>query len=411
MTSRLRLVAVLGALALLASACASINPFASGGMELTAHFPTSYNLFEGSVVRVAGVDVGEVTHIDVPEGSSTVVVTLRITRDVQIPADARAVIIPQALIGERYLQLEPAYTGGPTLESGAVIPVERTAVPAEFDRVMKSLNDFLKELPEEEVARLVTNLATVLDGRGEDLGAVLDNAEQAIDALRDSDAELVRLAARLSDLNEGLAPRNEQIGAFIASLNTVATSLADDRELIDGALDGLLRMTDELGDLLVDHRSALEQDIAALTSLGRTASRNVDQIDRLLFWQAELFRGAERVVDREKNWLPLVQHFQDLSVVIADRLADRVVGVCARLGIADCEEAVLGMPDAVCLEPVVPCAGGAEDATPLPEALDEASELIPDLLPRLQEEQERDAGSLDAPGVPGPNLLLRGRVR
>lgn len=388
--TRLRLLTAV--LAVVATACSSI-PFVGGddgSYEISAEFRRAVNLFGGERVRVAGVAVGTVTSIDVPPGSDVVVVEMSIRGDIDLPSDPRAVIVPQALIGERYVQIDPPYTGGPKLEPGTRITDERTSVPAEFDEVLDSMNDYLRQLPEEEVARLVTNLATVLEGQGETLGATLENTEAAVDALRASDEELVALAGQLADLNETLATRDEQLGAFVEDWNTVAATLARNRDDIDAALNGVARMSEELAGLLAEHRPSLEEDIAILTRIGRTAVRNLGEIERFLFWSKELYRHSDRVIDLEHNWLPQLNQTDEIDKVIADRLADRLEGVCLRLGIEECQ--VDGfwssrVPERVCAPPLTACPeDGDDDVVPLPEALGDALEEVPELGRRLEAE-------------------------
>ena len=66
--------------------------------------------------------VGKIDSIK-PEGTQTKM-TLKVDRDVPIPADAKAVIVAQNLVAARYVQLTPAYRNGngPTMDDGAVIP-------------------------------------------------------------------------------------------------------------------------------------------------------------------------------------------------------------------------------------------------------------------------------------------------
>ncbi|MBW3577219.1 MAG: MCE family protein [Actinobacteria bacterium] len=387
--------------------------FATPTNEVTAEFSSTFNLFTGSRVRVAGVNVGRIARIDVPEGSATVRVTMAIDRGVRLPADVRAVIVPQALLGERYVQLHPPHRqGDPTLAWGTTIPVERTGVPADFDEVLDSLNRYLDALPEDEVARLVTNLATVLDGQGDELGRTLDNAKVAIDVLRDNDDELIALAGRLADLNETLNTRNEQLGAFIDDANAVVASLAGERRQIDAALGGVARMTTELADLLATHRGSLEQDVATVTRLGRTAVRNLDEIERSVTWQAELYENAGRVFDMERNWLPLVNNYEGLSELIAERVTDRLVGLCLRLEVAECStpELVDGhMPERVCVAPILPCGHVAhpDQTVPLEEALDQVLNATPGLRERLEDDARDPRQLLDhaqstLPPAPAP---------
>ncbi len=378
---RTRLLVLVTVLALFATGC-SLLGIGGDSYTVTAEFSRTYNLFPGSPVRVMGVQVGKVTDMRTSPDSTTVAVDMTVRGDTTLPADARAVVIPAALLGERYVQLYPPMTGdGPALKPGSTIPVDRTTVPAEFDEVLNSLNNFVGNLDPKQVSRLVSNAANVLDGKGKSLGQVIDNAHRAIQTLSDNDTQLVSLASRLSDLNEVLASRDQKIGNLIEDWNTVAASLANNRDALDASLKGLARLSDQLASLLQDHRQPLQQDIATLTRIGQTANRNVDQISELILGSAELFRGADRVIDREHNWLPLVNHAGPLSGAIADSVANRLVGVCLRLGVGEdaCNRITQeGMiPKDVCLPPLVPCPDGG--GTSAGDAIRDAVKKIPEL--------------------------------
>ena len=73
---------------------------------VVAHFPRAISVYEGSDVRVLGVPVGTVDTVE-PTGTD-VTVTMSYDDDVQLPADAKAVIIAPSLVGDRYVQLTPA---------------------------------------------------------------------------------------------------------------------------------------------------------------------------------------------------------------------------------------------------------------------------------------------------------------
>ena len=88
---------------------------------LTAHFPRTISIYEGSDVRVLGVPIGQVDKVT-PSGTD-VVVTMSYDAEVKIPADAKAVIIAPSIVGDRFVQLTPAYAEGddllPTARSSA----------------------------------------------------------------------------------------------------------------------------------------------------------------------------------------------------------------------------------------------------------------------------------------------------
>ena len=390
-----RVPALLLVLALLASGCALMPN--NGGYTVTAEMSRSYNLFPGSPVRVAGIDVGRIADVSVPEGSQSVQVELRIDGDVELPEDSEAIVVPETLIGERYVQLSP-YDGGPTLEEGAVIPLERTLVPYEFDEVLENLNQFVGGLEEEEVGRFVSNFAEVLDGQGDQLGRTIDQAHEAVGVLKDNDQELIDVASRLADLNATLATRDQQLGQIIQDFDTLATSLVDDRTDIDAALTGLVRVTDQLAELLETNRGRLEQDIATLTRVGRTAQRNLDHLSLGVLSSAELFRHAERVIDRERNMLPLQNQTEALIPQLTDNVIFRLQGICLAAGLPEDECALELIEDLVgglvCAPPIIPCRGeGGDDAIPLEDALGNLvasdAEVGAALAEHLAEQQER----------------------
>ncbi len=380
MTKRIvALIAVIAALAATAAALPSDNEY-----EIAVEFDRTYNLFPGSPVRVLGVEVGQVKEVSVSPDTEKVRVELIIEEGIDLPADVRAVIIPQSLLGERYVQLDPAYTGGAVLEDGAVIPNDRTIVPAEFDEILESLNTFAGGLDEAELARMVDNVATVIEGQGAPLGNAIDNAHEAVKVLQNNDDELIRLASRLADLNETLSTRDRAIVAIIDDWNTVARHLADERNNLEGALGGLVRLTREVANLLERQRPGLQRDIEVLTRVGRTASRNLDELSLLVMSGSELFRHAQRGFDYRRNWLPLVNHTEGVEAALALKVAERLEFACDSIFPAevcdqvDFNELLTGGDGELCLPPVIPCAD--EGVTTLSQGLRQVFEAHPDLI-------------------------------
>ena len=85
---------------------------------VTAYFPRAVSVYEGSDVRVLGVPVGKVEKV-VPEGTR-VKVTMRYDGSVKVPADAQAVIVSPSVVGDRYIQLAPAYKSGKAMPDNSV---------------------------------------------------------------------------------------------------------------------------------------------------------------------------------------------------------------------------------------------------------------------------------------------------
>ena len=359
-----RVTAMLAVLAVLAAGCSVIG--APEGYNVQARFPSTFNLFPGSPVQILGIERGIVQTLDVDEGSDTVVANLIVEPGVKLPEDVEAVVLTDALLGERYVQLTPPYEDGPVLEPGTMID-EVGNVPAEFDELLKALNDFVVGIEGGDLPRLVDNLAEVLEGNGENLGQTLESTRDALNVLRDYDDDIIRLASKLSDVNETLNTRRQELGEVVQDFSTLSRVLADQRVPLDRSLSSLARLADETGRLLDANRNLVERDVRTITRLGQTAVRNLDFVSAMLLNSAELFRHSERAIDRERNWLPLVNNTDDFVNYGLNTIQDRLGALCEREGLPTetCEQLtnlIDGIaPDQICLPPLLACAEAEAD--------------------------------------------------
>jgi phospholipid/cholesterol/gamma-HCH transport system substrate-binding protein len=288
MRSRNRLMITLGAvlttLALAGTALVVHQEFFAP-RTITAYFTSATAIYPGDQVEVSGVKVGTVSGIR-PDGDH-VAMTLRVDRDVQLPANVRAVIVAQNLVSARYVQLAPAYrSSGPTMPDGAAIPLDRTAVPVEWDEVKAQLMRLATDLgPNANLSttstgRFISSAADAMAGNGEKLrktlaelsgvgrilangsGNIVDiirNLETFVAALRDSGTQIVEFERRLATLTSVVDDSKSNLDA---ALKDLAVALGDVQRFIGQTRDGLSEQVQRLADVtqnLADHRRDLEQ--------------------------------------------------------------------------------------------------------------------------------------------------------
>ena len=125
--SRAALASVL-VLALVLGGILTVRAFTNHNqVDVVGIFDNSNALYPGDDVRILGVPVGRVTKVEPqPDG---VKVSFWFNRKYKVPADVKAAVLSPMLVTGRAIQLTPAYSGGPVMKSGAVIPKNRTAVP------------------------------------------------------------------------------------------------------------------------------------------------------------------------------------------------------------------------------------------------------------------------------------------
>ncbi len=112
---------------------------ARDGNRIVGYFTSAVGLYPGDQIRIVGVPVGKIESIE--PRATDVKITMSVNRDVKLPQQARAIVMAPNLVAARFIQLAPAYTGGPVMRDGASIDLSNTAVPVEWDEVKQSLSD------------------------------------------------------------------------------------------------------------------------------------------------------------------------------------------------------------------------------------------------------------------------------
>ncbi|HET6811942.1 MAG TPA: MCE family protein [Acidimicrobiales bacterium] len=365
-------VAVLG---LLASTGLSACGLFGGGSTYTfsAVFSSGQGLFPGSKVQILGLAQGVVQSVT-NEGDH-VVVRMSLPESAPVPADVKAVIVAPELLGQRSVDLEPGYTGGPRLAAGTVIPESRTAVPIETNQILNEVTNYLKALKPQNVHDLVANLAQDLNGQGQQLNDLISNAAGTISVLAQKGQELGQMNGALAQLTGALDSRTARIETLISDYSTVSGVIAQDRQQLDGAIQALSQASTELAGLLTPNVGGLKSDIATLTTAGRTIDRNLAAVDQTLASSVALFTGAQRAYDPSHAWLNLNNQSPSgvTSKVLADDVRDRLAGICRRIlanhaqGLSPAQQATLrtcGNPASGFFDPVLGLIPGILGQTP-----------------------------------------------
>lgn len=240
---------------------------------ITAFFPTATAIYPGDDVRVSGMKVGTISAIQ-PQGTQAKLV-MHVDRDVPIPADAKAVIVAQNLVAARYVQLTPAYrSSGPTMRDGAVIPIDRTAVPVEWDQVKDQLMRFATELgPNSKVStpsvsRFIDSAADALGGdNGEKLRQTLSQLSAVARIFANGSGNIVDIIKNLQTFVAALRDSNVQIVQFDNRLATLTSVLDDNKSDLDAALRDLSGAVGEVQRFIEGSRDATSEQITRLADL------------------------------------------------------------------------------------------------------------------------------------------------
>lgn len=261
---------VVALLAVIAIVVGAVWFFTARTKTITAYFPSTRGVYEDDTVRVLGVRVGSISDIATEDGKSKV--TMEVDRDVAIPADANALLVAQSLVAERFIQLTPAFTGGEEMPDGGTIPVERTAVPVEWDGVKDQLMKLSSALGPEEgeqtgpMSDFVDSADAMFDGNGAEIRDALNEVSQTMSLLSDGRENLFTTLKNLQLFVTALSQSEDQIVSFGGRLASVSQVLGDQTADIDAALRDLDLAVMDINRFLENHGDRVT---TAVDKLGR----------------------------------------------------------------------------------------------------------------------------------------------
>ncbi|MCI4673999.1 MCE family protein [Candidatus Mycolicibacterium alkanivorans] len=283
---RIGAAAVLTLMIVAAAAVLLHSAGTAGRRTVVAYFANSNGIFVGDEVRILGVPVGKIERIE-PQ-TTRVKITFWYDGKYQVPADAKAVILSPAIVSARIIQLTPAYTSGPEMRSGAVIPEDRTAVPVEWDDLRQQLERLTRLLQPDEPGGLSTlgsvvhTTADALRGQGANIRATIVKLSQAVSVLGDHSEDLFGTMKNLSVLVSALQDSGDLMRQLNGNLATATGLLTDEPNEIGDTVTALAAVVGEVRTFVADNRESLGSTADKLASVSTVLTANLDDIKQTL---------------------------------------------------------------------------------------------------------------------------------
>ena len=328
-------------LAVLAAGAAGLtsNAGADDAHTYEIEMYNAFGLVPGSDVRIAGVNAGSVTDLDI-NAAKRALVTIELTGDLgTLGENTRCASEPQSLIAEYFISCDPS---GPPLEEDddaddpdADIPARRVEQTVQTDLVQNTLREpFSRRLQ-----LLINEFGTALAGNPESLNEAIRLGAPALTQLREVTAILADQNAIIRDLNVNsdrvigkLADRREDVVRFIDEARDTAeistsrkAELSRNFEILDDflaelrpTLAGLETLADEQTPLLTDLRAAapgLNRLAVNLPAFNRASEVSLETL-------GEAGVTGKRALSRGRDEIRLLADAGKNAPVTAEMLAD-----------------------------------------------------------------------------------------
>ncbi|QYG92928.1 MCE family protein [Iamia sp. SCSIO 61187] len=220
-----------------------------------ARFSDSAGITPGSHVKVAGITSGAVE--SVRQEGTEVEVVLGVDAGIELPADTRADIVVDTLLGSKSVRLVPGDEWDDLLQEDAVIT--DTSTPTEALDLQNIGTPLLEETDGEAIDSLIDTVLRITEGKRDDVADILDGLEDLAVTINAREQEARDLIDATRTLTATLDARDEELLDAVDDLNVVVETLVRRRaELVE-----LLRQTSEaatrISDLVEENQPALDR--------------------------------------------------------------------------------------------------------------------------------------------------------
>ncbi|MDP2775593.1 MAG: MCE family protein [Nocardioides sp.] len=243
-----------------------------------AELPHAAGLRSGDVVRVAGLEVGEVTSVTA-EGD-TVFVDFTAGDDVELTTDTRMQVKLVSLLGKRYLELDPGE--GERLESGGTLAKEQADATYTMERFWLDSTPEVEALDLSLMERAIDTLSTDLRGRPGDLAAALDGMTEVSGIVATRDGQLDRLLRSTRAVTDLLVDQQDELVALMTDADLVMTMVFERREALRLLLRDSRDLVARLTSLVRENQAGLGATLRDARKVLRVLTAHKADLDRTL---------------------------------------------------------------------------------------------------------------------------------
>jgi phospholipid/cholesterol/gamma-HCH transport system substrate-binding protein len=255
----------------------------ASGAHRTYHalFADVTSLNKGDDVRMAGVKVGTVSGIELHD-NHVARVTFTVADSAPMKRGSTAELRFRNLVGQRYIDVEPADTDSPNLPAGYTFSLQETRPALDLTLLFNGFQPLFQFLNPKDVNALSGEIIAVFQGEGPTVDDLLSSTASLTSTLADRDQVIGDVIDNLGDVLNVVDAHSSQLDTTLVTLQQLVTGLAADRTTIGDTVEGLGKLTTSVADLLGKSRAPLKKDIKSLGDLSANLADHGDEVDSFL---------------------------------------------------------------------------------------------------------------------------------
>jgi phospholipid/cholesterol/gamma-HCH transport system substrate-binding protein len=267
---------------------AGLTHFFDDTYEMEGVFSDASGLRSGDDIKVAGVEVGRVTDIEVDRASGNVRVHWVVDKGIDIGDEAHAEIALASLLGAKHIRINDP-TDGEVLMADLpaeqrVVPLERTKVPFDVFELTRISTEGIQELDTEALNAFLVDLADITDGKAATVEDLLTGIREVGAAVNQRDQEFESLLDQADRLSATLSDKDDEILALLDSSQQILDLIIERRNDLALVLGESADVVAELDRVIGDNKAQIDGILDSLAPTLDLVAANQDDIDRTLAW-------------------------------------------------------------------------------------------------------------------------------
>ncbi|ORA33476.1 MCE family protein [Mycobacterium aquaticum] len=272
-----------------------------GSYTIQAQLPDVVVIQQNTRVRVADVNVGNVTKIEVQDWHA--LVTMRINGDVHLPANSTAKVGQTSLLGSMHIELAPPTDEPPRgeLKDGSVIPLSAAATYPTTEQTLASVSVLLNGGGLGQLQEINQTFAKALAGRENDLRSLLHQLDTFVASLNAQTDDIITATESLNSLVGQVSAKNATVDKALTTIPQALAVLSEQRGTIADAVDALGKFSaiatstvNQTKEALVDNLRNIAPVLRELANAGPALTKGLDFLSTYPWVKSTLanwFRG------------------------------------------------------------------------------------------------------------------------
>lgn len=247
-----------------------------GKKTYTGDFAQAGGVRPGDKVRVAGIDVGEVTKTTL--AGDHVQITMKVDNDVKVTSNGSAEIKMSTLLGQRYIDVSP----GDATSEASDDRIPHTAVPYDLQKTIEAGAPVITGVNGDTLADSIRTLNRQLAGAPAITKPTLDSLTAMSKVITNRRDQINQLVVDTKTVTGIVNDSQAQLSIIVGQGRQLAEKIATREALVTRMLDGIAELTEQARAVARENGNQFAPIMANLNTMSQGLEKNRHNLRKLL---------------------------------------------------------------------------------------------------------------------------------